>query len=54
MIVIIADDNYGLHFLSFSAVLSDVDLIPEDDRAMYSCPISPRHLSVAVDKFNYR
>lgn len=31
-----------------------MDLIPEDDRNEYSCPASPRHLSVAVDKFNYR
>lgn len=34
-------------------VFHDVDLIPEDDRNMYSCPLVPRHLSVAVDKFNY-
>ena len=35
-------------------IFHDVDLIPEDDRNEYSCPTSPRHLSVAVDKFNYR
>jgi len=35
-------------------VFHDVDLIPEDDRNEYTCPSSPRHLSVAVDKFNYR
>lgn len=40
------------HFHCF--IFHDVDLIPEDDRTLYSCPISPRHLSVAVDKFNYR
>ncbi|KAL3251002.1 hypothetical protein MRX96_055265 [Rhipicephalus microplus] len=34
-------------------VFHDVDLIPEDDRNMYSCPPSPRHMSVAIDKFNY-
>ena len=35
-------------------VFHDVDLIPEDDRNMYSCPILPRHMSVAVDELNYR
>ncbi|XP_054708063.1 beta-1,4-N-acetylgalactosaminyltransferase bre-4-like isoform X1 [Uloborus diversus] len=34
-------------------VFHDVDMIPEDDRNVYSCPPMPRHLSVAVDKFNY-
>ncbi|GIY50255.1 beta-1,4-N-acetylgalactosaminyltransferase bre-4 [Caerostris extrusa] len=34
-------------------VFHDVDMIPEDDRNLYSCPLMPRHLSVAVDKFNY-
>ncbi|KAL5010140.1 hypothetical protein ScPMuIL_012445 [Solemya velum] len=35
-------------------VFHDVDLIPEDDRNMYSCPENPRHLSVAVDEMKYR
>ncbi|XP_062297647.1 beta-1,4-galactosyltransferase 1-like [Scomber scombrus] len=35
-------------------VFSDVDLIPLDDRNIYRCFDNPRHLSVAVDKFNYR
>ena len=35
-------------------IFHDVDLIPEDDRNEYSCPTSPRHMSVAVDKFQYR
>lgn len=35
-------------------VFSDVDLLPEDDRNYYGCPTSPRHMSVAVDKFEYK
>ena len=36
------------------AVFHDVDLLPEDDRNIYSCPDQPRHMSVAVDKFKYK
>ncbi|KRY08887.1 Beta-1,4-N-acetylgalactosaminyltransferase bre-4 [Trichinella patagoniensis] len=35
-------------------VFHDVDLLPENDLNSYSCLDTPRHLSVAVDKFNYR
>ena len=35
-------------------VLHDVDLIPENDRNLYTCPDQPRHMSAAVDKFKYR
>lgn len=35
-------------------IFHDVDLFPEDDRNIYSCPDQPRHMSVAVDKFAYR
>ncbi|XP_071112449.1 beta-1,4-N-acetylgalactosaminyltransferase bre-4-like isoform X1 [Haliotis cracherodii] len=35
-------------------VFHDVDLIPEDDRNMYSCPWQPRHMSVAIDEMDYR
>ncbi|KAK5981785.1 N-acetyllactosaminide 3-alpha-galactosyltransferase [Trichostrongylus colubriformis] len=35
-------------------IFHDVDLLPEDDRNLYSCPTLPRHMSVAVDKFNYQ
>ncbi|CAC5410818.1 Beta-1,4-N-acetylgalactosaminyltransferase bre-4,Beta-N-acetyl-D-glucosaminide beta-1,4-N-acetylglucosaminyl-transferase,Beta-1,4-galactosyltransferase 1,Beta-1,4-galactosyltransferase 2,Beta-1,4-galactosyltransferase 3,Beta-1,4-galactosyltransferase 6,Beta-1,4-galactosyltransferase 5,Beta-1,4-galactosyltransferase 4 [Mytilus coruscus] len=34
-------------------VFHDVDLIPENDRNMYTCSKHPRHLSVAIDFFNY-
>lgn len=34
-------------------VFHDVDLIPENDLNDYGCPSSPRHLSCAVDKFDY-
>ncbi|KAH9505558.1 Zinc finger protein containing five transmembrane domains [Bulinus truncatus] len=36
------------------AIFHDVDLIPENDKNIYSCPEKPRHLSAAIDKFNYR
>lgn len=35
-------------------VLSDVDLVPMDDRNLYRCFDNPRHLAVAMDKFNFR
>ena len=35
-------------------IFHDVDLLPEDARNDYSCPSSPRHMSVAVDKLNYK
>ncbi|XP_065656640.1 beta-1,4-N-acetylgalactosaminyltransferase bre-4 [Hydra vulgaris] len=35
-------------------IFTDVDLLPEDDRNYYGCPTSPRHMSVAVDKFQYQ
>ena len=35
-------------------IFHDVDLMPEDDRNLYTCPVSqPRHMSVAVDTMNY-
>ena len=34
-------------------IFHDVDLLPENDRNLYSCPGQPRHMSVAIDKFNY-
>ena len=35
-------------------IFHDVDLIPEDDRNIYSCPPEPRHMSVAVNTMNYQ
>ncbi|XP_033763759.1 beta-1,4-N-acetylgalactosaminyltransferase bre-4-like [Pecten maximus] len=35
-------------------IFHDVDLIPEDDRIYYGCGHNPRHLSVAMNKYNYR
>lgn len=35
-------------------IFHDVDLIPENDHNTYSCPEQPRHMSVAIDKMNYR
>lgn len=34
-------------------VFSDVDLVPLNDRNLYRCFDSPRHLAVAMDKFNF-
>ncbi|KAK5620674.1 hypothetical protein CRENBAI_020575 [Crenichthys baileyi] len=34
-------------------VFSDIDLVPLNDRNLYRCSDKPRHLSVAVDKFNF-
>ncbi|XP_078341735.1 beta-1,4-N-acetylgalactosaminyltransferase bre-4-like isoform X1 [Crassostrea virginica] len=35
-------------------IFHDVDLLPENDHNTYSCPEQPRHMSVAIDKMNYR
>ena len=35
-------------------IFHDVDLLPEDDRNLYSCPAQPRHMSVAINIFLYR
>lgn len=35
-------------------VFSDVDLVPMDDRNIYKCYDNPRHLAVAMDKFNFQ
>uniref|UniRef100_A0A2M4AT26 Putative glucosylceramide beta-14-galactosyltransferase n=1 Tax=Anopheles triannulatus TaxID=58253 RepID=A0A2M4AT26_9DIPT len=35
-------------------VFHDIDLLPMDDRNLYTCPDQPRHMSVAVDTFNFK
>lgn len=35
-------------------VFHDIDLLPLDDRNLYTCPDQPRHMSVAVDKLDFR
>jgi beta-1,4-galactosyltransferase 3 len=35
-------------------VFHDVDLLPEDDRNLYTCPEQPRHMSVLGDQFKYQ
>lgn len=35
-------------------IFHDIDLLPENDKNLYTCPIQPRHMSVAVDSFKYR
>ncbi|XP_040834156.1 beta-1,4-galactosyltransferase 3-like [Ochotona curzoniae] len=34
--------------------LHDVNVLPEDDRNVYTCDFFPAHVSVAIDKFNYK
>lgn len=35
-------------------VFHDVDLLPMDDRNLYTCPDQPRHLSAAVDTLGFK
>ena len=35
-------------------IFHDVDLLPENDKNMYICEDRPKHISVAVDKHNYK
>ena len=42
------DDSYQCF------IFHDVDLLLEDDRLLYGCKDTPRHLSVSIDKFQYK
>ena len=45
----------SLEFASYDCfIFHDVDLLPEDYRNLYTCHPMPRHMSVAVDKFDYK
>lgn len=45
----------ALKFREFDCfIFHDVDLLPEDDRNLYTCPDQPRHMSVAIDVMKYR
>ncbi|XP_054863292.1 beta-1,4-galactosyltransferase 2-like isoform X2 [Amphiprion ocellaris] len=44
---------YYLHPILMRQQL-DYDLVPLDDRNIYKCFDNPRHLAVAMDKFNFR
>jgi len=35
-------------------IFHDVDLVPENDYNLYTCPQMPRHMSVAVNELKYR
>uniref|UniRef100_A0AC34QJW7 Beta-1,4-N-acetylgalactosaminyltransferase n=1 Tax=Panagrolaimus sp. JU765 TaxID=591449 RepID=A0AC34QJW7_9BILA len=35
-------------------IFHDVDLLPEDDRNLYTCPEQPRHMAVAMNKYKYK
>lgn len=35
-------------------IFHDVDLLPLDDRNLYTCPDQPRHMSAAVDIFGFK
>lgn len=36
-------------------IFHDLDLLPMDDRNLYKCPVDqPRHMSVAVDTFDFK
>jgi hypothetical protein len=43
------------YYLTFYMLKKDVDMIPEDERLVYSCNHTvPKHFATAVSKWNYR
>ena len=51
----VADDGIGPHLWGrFDCIVfHDVDMLPEDDRNMYTCSRTPRHVGVYISKYNY-
>jgi len=43
-----SDDDYECF------IFHDVDLLLENDKLLYHCKDTPRHLSVCIDKYQYR
>ena len=35
-------------------IFHDVDMLPKDDRNMYVCSSTPRHVGAYINKFKYR
>lgn len=35
-------------------IFHDVDLLPLDNRNLYTCPRQPRHMSVSIDTLNFK
>ena len=44
----LSEDNYDC------IVFHDVDLLPENDHLLYRCDETPKHFSVAIDKYAYK
>lgn len=35
-------------------IFHDVDMFPENDLNIYSCPETPRHMAALIDRFGYK
>ncbi|CAK8672345.1 uncharacterized protein LOC143465946 [Clavelina lepadiformis] len=43
------------HFPGYDCIIfHDVDLLPEDDRNLYTCSSEPKHMSAAINIFHYK